>query len=433
MKTSMPTHPAADLFPMLPASELQALADDIKANGQHEPAVVFDGQVIDGRNRIAACALAGVEPRVRTLPSCPDPVAYVLSLNLHRRHLNEGERATVAAKALPLLSEQAKARQVAAGAHGAEGGRGKVKGDQETLSANLREGFGKAADQAAAMLNVSPRTVEAASKVLKHGVPELVEAMARGQVAVSAAAAVATLPAEEQREAVAGGKEAVREKAKAVRAAKAKAPTHPVLAEIEQAADLAALDRAFNKVAGAGLSEADATTAGDIYRRKAMGFRNQAAATSETPTPAPAPSAAAPPPSSPTPAPAPPRQTDLFSQPPAPTPPPATDTVTVSKAEWDALQAEVNAYRAWVRVVDQRTYALAPTIKGEANLERIRRLIETSGSPNENEARNAAFIACRMIRDQGVKLLTSDPSILDDIYGVNRRILDIAKEMGVTL
>ena len=103
----------------------------------------------------------------------------------------------------------------------------------------------------------------------------------------------------------------------------------------------------------------------------------------------------------------------------------------MSKAEWEALNAKVSAYDAWIALVDQRTYALAPTIKGEANLERIRRLIELAGSPAENEARNAAMLACRMIREQGVTLLTSDPSILDDIYGVNRRISKLAEEVGV--
>ena len=56
-------HPAADLFPMLSDSELRALADDIKANGQAIPVAVLNGTyILDGRNRCAACKLAGVEP-----------------------------------------------------------------------------------------------------------------------------------------------------------------------------------------------------------------------------------------------------------------------------------------------------------------------------------------------------------------------------------
>jgi hypothetical protein len=143
-----------------------------------------------------------VRPRVRTLPSCPDPVGFVLSLNLHRRHLDESQRGIVAAKARALFAEQAKARMLAG-----------TKASDPTP--NLGEGSvkGESADQAAVAVNVSRGTVEAASKVLKHGVPELVEAVERGQVAVSAAAVVASLPAEEQREAVAGGAAAVREKA----------------------------------------------------------------------------------------------------------------------------------------------------------------------------------------------------------------------------
>jgi ParB-like chromosome segregation protein Spo0J len=56
-------HPLADLFPMMEPDDLAALADDIKANGLQQPIVVDDaGVLIDGRNRLAACKRAGVEP-----------------------------------------------------------------------------------------------------------------------------------------------------------------------------------------------------------------------------------------------------------------------------------------------------------------------------------------------------------------------------------
>ena len=250
--------------------------------------------------------------------------------------------------------------------------------------------------------------------------------------------------------------------------AKAKAPTHPVLAEIEQATDLAALDRAFNKVAGAGLSEADATTAGDIYRRKAMGFRKRAgevdavalvkrladavesmtyeqnetvmdsiiaAHTSKTITqdqwaaldkawwekfnairremavPAPAPA----------PAPAPPRQADLFSQPPAPTPPPATDTVTVSKAEWDALQAEVAGLRRWQESIAARAGA------GDATaVAKVMRLVGLTRSDNEHESTIAARKACQFIVDRGLIVGTSQSAIEDAELFEARRARDAA-------
>jgi hypothetical protein len=85
-------HPAAALFPPMPADELQALADDIKKNGQRIPiAVTPDGVVLDGRNRLAACELAGVTPA--TLPSAPlsprNFEEYVIRAALHWARLAE--------------------------------------------------------------------------------------------------------------------------------------------------------------------------------------------------------------------------------------------------------------------------------------------------------------------------------------------------------
>ncbi len=92
-----PIHPAANLFPMLPEAELQELAADIKANGLQQPIVMFGAQLLDGRNRWRACEIAGVEPRLRDW-SGTDPIGFVVSMNLKRRHLDESQRAMVAAR-----------------------------------------------------------------------------------------------------------------------------------------------------------------------------------------------------------------------------------------------------------------------------------------------------------------------------------------------
>jgi ParB-like chromosome segregation protein Spo0J len=89
-------HPAAAVFPMLPEDELAELAADIAANGLIHPVVLDStGAIVDGRNRLAACRLAGVEPRFVSLNG-EDPVAYVLSANITRRHLSKGQRAVAA-------------------------------------------------------------------------------------------------------------------------------------------------------------------------------------------------------------------------------------------------------------------------------------------------------------------------------------------------
>jgi hypothetical protein len=100
---NLPVFPVADLFPLIPQDELAELADDIAENGLQEPIVIAqindEWVLVDGRNRLAACKLAGVIPHTRILES--DPTAYVLSANVHRRHLTKGQQAMATALAYP--------------------------------------------------------------------------------------------------------------------------------------------------------------------------------------------------------------------------------------------------------------------------------------------------------------------------------------------
>jgi hypothetical protein len=99
MKT-LKVHPAADLFPMLPEEELADLADDIKANGLQHPIVLDSmGVLIDGRNRLAACKLAGVDPLFETMSG--DALQYIHSTNIKRRHLSKGQQAMLTAMLFP--------------------------------------------------------------------------------------------------------------------------------------------------------------------------------------------------------------------------------------------------------------------------------------------------------------------------------------------
>jgi hypothetical protein len=114
---ALPVFPAADIFPMMDQADLGELAADIRQHGQREPLVLAtvereveqdDGSVelakvemlVDGRNRRAACQLAGVEPAVRRLNG-EDPTAYVMSANIHRRHMTKGQRAMAVAMMYP--------------------------------------------------------------------------------------------------------------------------------------------------------------------------------------------------------------------------------------------------------------------------------------------------------------------------------------------
>ncbi|HEY4982610.1 MAG TPA: MT-A70 family methyltransferase [Pseudolabrys sp.] len=179
--TDLAFHPLADLFPLMVGAEFVELRDDIKQHGLLEPLCEFEGKLLDGRNRLRACKAAGIpipsnmvehfDPKKQG-----DPLAWVISKNLKRRHLNESQRAWVAAKL-------ANMRQ----------------GERTDLepSANLRK-VNQAA--AASMLNVSERSIQNAAAVREHGTPELQHVVEQGNLAVSVAANVAKLPADQQRE-----------------------------------------------------------------------------------------------------------------------------------------------------------------------------------------------------------------------------------------
>jgi N6-adenosine-specific RNA methylase IME4 len=170
-------HPLADLFPLMDAGAHRALVDDIKAHGLQQSIVLHEGMILDGRNRYRACEEAGVSVRTKTFHG-PDPLAYVVSANLQRRHLDESQRAMIAAR-LANMGE----------------------GRPHPNCANLHSYLISRSD-AAAMLNVSTRSVASAKAVRDAGVPALVERVESGGLAVSVAAEVAKLPKAAQRKLV---------------------------------------------------------------------------------------------------------------------------------------------------------------------------------------------------------------------------------------
>src|SRR5215813_6938268 len=113
MSTELEFHPLANVFPLMEGEEFDELVADIKANGQHEPVTVYEGEILDGRNRYRACRRLGIEPNF-TAYTDDDPVAFAVSLNLRRRHLDESQRAMVAAKLAKLAHGQRQSGQLAA-------------------------------------------------------------------------------------------------------------------------------------------------------------------------------------------------------------------------------------------------------------------------------------------------------------------------------
>lgn len=190
-------HPVCALFPDMDDAELADLALDIKLNGQLEPATEYQGKLLDGKNRCRACEMVGIKPVIRPWDGRGDsPVAWALAKNLRRRQMTTGQRAMVAAAAVPMFEAEAKERQRAAGAGNLN------RGPVSPVSADLREpGMteiekkalahfdkerGKSAAAAAKATGATERSVEQAKRVTKAS-PALAKKVKDGKVSLHAA------------------------------------------------------------------------------------------------------------------------------------------------------------------------------------------------------------------------------------------------------
>jgi hypothetical protein len=152
-------HPLCTLFPRVTGAEFTALVDDIRANGLRQPIVLHGGMILDGGNRYRACLESGVEP-VFTEFDGSNIVSFVLSANLHRRHLSAGQQAAIVASA----QDWANAQTV-----------GKPKsGNVATLDR---------IEDRAAQSGASARTQRMADKVARKA-PELAKKVAHGEISL---------------------------------------------------------------------------------------------------------------------------------------------------------------------------------------------------------------------------------------------------------
>ena len=186
----LPLHYLAMVFPDATPAEDEALARNIRENGQLEPIVVTGDppRVVDGRRRQRACLQAGVTPVYQRIPASIDPRNFVWSMNAERRHLTQSQKAFSAAQL-----------------HECPGpGRPPAAEENSAILQNLIPTM----ERVAMATGISARLLGDARRVADTGgtaTTELREAVRNGLVTVSAAAQdrVLRAPPEVQRRAVA--------------------------------------------------------------------------------------------------------------------------------------------------------------------------------------------------------------------------------------
>ncbi len=162
-----PYHPLSNLFPLMDGHEFDELVADVRLNGMRVPVVLCDGAILDGRNRYRAALLAGVEvPTVQF--DWADPLSFVISANLHRRHLTTSQHD-------PCWRRNS--RDMQQGARTDD--RAKWRAMSKAHAANL--------------LNVGRRSVQRAAALREHADPALVGSVKRGEITISAAVTSAKL------------------------------------------------------------------------------------------------------------------------------------------------------------------------------------------------------------------------------------------------
>lgn len=217
----------AYIEPLTP-DEHDALERSILAEGCRDALVLWGDVLVDGHNRYGICQKHGLpfqtvqNPRFQSLE---DVHLWMIDQHLGRRSVSDFQRGVLALRKREIIAER-KAR--AALAHGESAEAQATAPSAETAAApealatlpppeplNSREAIAKAA-------RLSSSQVVMIEKIQRQAAPELVAAVKSGTISINAAAAVATLPAEEQVAAVAAGKDELKQAAKRVRESKRK-------------------------------------------------------------------------------------------------------------------------------------------------------------------------------------------------------------------
>jgi len=175
MKDLQP-HPFAELMPPMSAEDFSALKTDIETNGQQDDVVLYQGKILDGRNRYEAMKALKIKPRFTAFKGTDaEAVAFVRSRHT-RRNLTTSQRLWAACKFYPHYQAEADARRSANG------------GDRKSQLAKLPSAIdcqkdattGTARDAAGAAFGISGRTVGDGLKLMGDR-PDLFPMLATGE------------------------------------------------------------------------------------------------------------------------------------------------------------------------------------------------------------------------------------------------------------
>ena len=180
---------------MLPPEELQKLADDIGKNGLKYPIVIHKGTILDGRNREKACEIAGVAPIY--VEWCGDASDLGILSEIYRRHQLTKQQQAIAA--VELLESK------------------KTSIPRVTSENPVPQGQRKTSFALAQLTGVTRDAIEKATRIIKQGDASLILAAKNMKVSLDAAAIVAKLEKDVQRELVQKG--LVKQRAKEMRLA----------------------------------------------------------------------------------------------------------------------------------------------------------------------------------------------------------------------
>ena len=213
----------AYIDPLTP-DEHAALERSLLAEGCRDALVLWGDVLVDGHNRYGICQKHGIA--FQTLQSSlfktmDDVHLWMIDQHLGRRSVSDFQRGVLALRKREILNDRRLGAASAAVAETASPGAASTPPPANAASAEPM----KSREDIAKVARLSSSQVVLIEKIQKQAAPEVVAAVKSGAISINAAAAVSTLPEDEQVAAALGGKEQLLQAAKRVRDTRKRAPT----------------------------------------------------------------------------------------------------------------------------------------------------------------------------------------------------------------